>query len=126
MSRLASQAAAGFFPTPPRIVDALCKMVAPDNGGGKRVLRVLDPCAGTGEPLGALARTLGAESYGIEINTERAERCRGVLDHVLATSAFTVRLANGAFSLCLLNPPYDADDEKRRLEHAFLTSLSRA
>jgi hypothetical protein len=45
---------------------------------------------------------------------------------VLATSAFTVRLANGAFSLLWLNPPYDADDEKRRLEHAFLTGLSRA
>ena len=26
----------------------------------------------------------------------------------------------------LLNPPYDHDDQKRRLEHAFLTSLTRA
>lgn len=126
MTRLASQAVAGFFPTPPCVVDALCKLVIPASGAGKRVIRVLDPCAGTGEPLAALAQTLGAESYGIEINEERAEQCRAQLDHVLTTSAFTVRLANGAFSLLMLNPPYDADDEKRRLEHAFLTSLSRA
>src|SRR5205814_4123015 len=56
----------------------------------------------------------------------RADQCRERLGRVLATSAFSVRLANGAFSLLWLNPPYDADDEKRRLEHAFLTSLSRA
>jgi len=126
MARLASQAVAGFFPTPPRVVSALCRRIVPANDSSKRVIRVLDPCAGTGEPLAALARALGAESYGIEINEERAEQCRTRLDHVLATSAFTVRLANGAFSLLALNPPYALDDEKRRLEHAFLTSLSRA
>jgi predicted RNA methylase len=126
VSRLASQAGAGFFPTPPRVVEALCHHLVAHAVGTKQVVRVLDPCAGTGEPLAEVARTLSAESYGIEINHERAERCRTVLDHVLATSAFTVRLANGAFSFVWLNPPYDADDEKRRLEHAFLTGLSRA
>jgi predicted RNA methylase len=87
---------------------------------------VLDPCAGTGEPAAALARALGAESYGIELNGERAAQCRAHLDRLLATSAFSVRLTHGAFSCLWLNPPYDADDEKRRLEHAFLTGLSRA
>lgn len=89
-------------------------------------MRLLDPCAGTGEPAAALARALGAESFGIEINTERAEACRAHLDHLLAGSAFGVRLANGAFSCLFLNPPYDAADEVRRLEHAFLVGLSRA
>lgn len=126
MARLASQAVAGFFPTPPRVVAALGRLVVPAGDRTRRVIRVLDPCAGIGEPLATLAGMLGAESYGIEINTERAEQCRRRLDHVLATSAFTVRLANGAFSLLALNPPYTFDDEKRRLEHAFLTSLSRA
>jgi len=126
MARLASQAVAGFFATPPRVVDALCRLVAPVSEHGKRVTRALDPCAGTGEPIEAIARAVGAESYGIEINEDRAEKCRARLDHVLATSAFTIRLANGAFSLLMCNPPYDQDDEKRRLEHAFLTSLSRA
>jgi predicted RNA methylase len=126
VARHASQAAAGFFPTPPRIVAALCRHLAAASHGGTRVVRVLDPCAGTGEPAEALARVLGAESYGIELNEERAAQCRIRLDHVLATSAFSVRLAHSAFSCLWLNPPYDGDDEKRRLEHAFLTSLSRA
>jgi hypothetical protein len=45
---------------------------------------------------------------------------------VLQTSAFSVRLSDGAFSPLWLNLPFDADDEQRRLEHAFLTSLARA
>jgi predicted RNA methylase len=126
MARLASQAAAGFFPTPPRVIAALQRQLATADAGAKRVVRVLDPCAGTGEPAAAIARPLGGESYGIELNEERAERCRAQLDYLLTTSAFTVRLANGAFSVLWLNPPYDADNEKRRLEHAFLTGLSRA
>src|SRR5205809_7095468 len=99
MSRLASQAVAGFFPTPPRVAAALRRHLTAANAGAKRVVRVLDPCAGTGEPAAALARVLGGEGYGIEINEERAEQCRARLDHVLATSAFSVRLANAAFSL---------------------------
>lgn len=126
MSRLASQAAAGFFPTPPRIVAAVARQLAVGRRGRRRVVRVLDPCAGTGEPAASIAHTLGGESFGIELNTERAEQCRARLDHVLATSAFSVRLANAAFSVLWLNPPYDDDQEKRRLEHAFLTALSRA
>jgi SAM-dependent methyltransferase len=126
MARPASAAVGGFFPSPPRVVEALRRQLTAAPAGARRVVRVLDPCAGTGEPAAALARGLGGESYGIELNRERAERCRERLDRVLATSAFSVRLANGAFSLLWLNPPYDADDEQRRLEHAFLTSLSRA
>lgn len=134
MARLASQAAAGFFPTPPRVVQALCnhlEQASPQGhrvarGHRQRVIRLLDPCAGRGDAAAAVARALSAESYGIELNTQRAERCRRQVDHVLATSAFSVRLANGAFSCLWLNPPYDYDDDKRRLEHAFLTTLSRA
>jgi predicted RNA methylase len=126
MSRPASHASGGFFPAPARVVEAVRRrlMVAPT--GARRAVRVLDPCAGTGEPAAMLARALAGESYGIELNVERAEQCRTRLDRVLATSAFSVRLANGAFSLLWLNPPYADDDEKRRLEHAFLTGLSRA
>jgi predicted RNA methylase len=113
MSRLASQGAAGFFPTHV-FASLLCKLTGA-SGGARRVIRVVDPCAGTGEPLAAIAEALGAESYGIEINTERAQQCRTRLDQVLATSAFSVRLANGAFSLLWLNPPYDSNDEQRRL-----------
>jgi SAM-dependent methyltransferase len=126
MSRIESVAKAGYYPTPPRVVEAIARTLTPTSRGGRRTVRLLDPCAGTGEAAALLARSLAAESFGIELNEQRAAVAGDHLDQVLATSAFSVRLANGAFSCLFLNPPYDDDDEKRRLEHAFLTSLTRA
>lgn len=126
MARLESAAKAGYYPTPPSVARAIARHLSPAPHGGRRVIRLLDPCAGTGEAAALMAHALGAESFGIELNAERAEAARSHLDHVLPTSAFSVHLAHGAFACLFLNPPYDADDEKRRLEHAFLTSLTRA
>ena len=44
----------------------------------------------------------------------------------MATNALAARLGHGAFSCLFLNPPYDYDEEERRLEHAFLTEVTRA
>lgn len=126
MARLESVARAGYFPTPLRVATAIARHLGRAARSGRQVTRILDPCAGTGEAADILAQSLGAESFGIELNEERACAARDRLDHVLHTSAFSVRLANGAFSCLFLNPPYDYDDESRRLEHAFLTSLTRA
>lgn len=126
MSRIESVAKGGYYPTPPRVAEAIARFLVPASTNGKRVVRLLDPCAGTGEVAATIAKSLGAQRFGIELNAERAEAARAHLDHVLETSAFTVRLANGAFSCLFLNPPYHHDDEKRRLEHAFLTSVTRA
>ena len=126
MSRIESVAKAGYYPTPPRVVEAIGRLLTPASHGSRRTVRLLDPCAGTGEAAAVLARALAAESFGIELNEERAAAAADRLDHVLATSAFSVRLANGAFSCLFLNPPYDDDEEKRRLEHAFLMSQTRA
>ena len=126
MARLESRARAGYFATPPRVAAAIARQLAPVATGGKRVLRLLDPCAGEGQAAATIAAALGARSYGIELNEGRATAARARLDHVLAASAFAVRLANGAFSCLFLNPPYDHDDEHVRLEHAFLVGLSRA
>ncbi|MFN8632928.1 MAG: DUF6094 domain-containing protein [Chloroflexota bacterium] len=126
MARLESVARAGYYPTPPRVAAAIARHLSPAASRGRRVVRLLDPCAGTGEAAASVATMLGAESFGIELNQERATAARDRLDHVLHTSAFSVRLANGAFSCLFLNAPYDYDDERRRLEHAFLTSLTRA
>ena len=106
MARLESIARAGFFPTPPRVVTAISRHLRLADTAGKRSIRLLDPCAGTGAAAASLGRYLGAESFGIELNDERADTAREQLDHVLHTSAFSVRLANGAFSCLFLNPPY--------------------
>ena len=126
MSRIESVAKGGYYPTPPRVVKAIACFLIPAPASGKRVVRLVDPCAGTGEAAATLAEMLDTERLGIELNTERAEAAGVRLDHLLATSAFAVRLANGAFSCLFLNPPYHHDDEKRRLEHAFQSSLTRA
>jgi predicted RNA methylase len=127
MARLQAVAQALYYPTPPRVAAAIARHLVPvRRSGGAHTFRALDPCAGTGEPLAVITRSLGAETYGIEIHEQRAEEARHRLDRVLHTSAFTVRLSNGAFSLLFCNPPYDDAAEGRRLEHAFLTAMTRA
>src|SRR5687767_114032 len=104
MPRLEATARAGYFPTPPRVAAAIAGHLASPDKTGRRVIRLLDPCAGLGHAAAVMARILDAESYGIEINTERAEEALTQLDRVVPTSAFSVRLANGAFSILFLNP----------------------
>ncbi len=126
MSRRESQAKAHYFPTPPEVVARVAALIRPANHGGRSAVRLLDPCCGTGAALRQLAKTVGGETYGIEIADDRYSEAHPLLDHALHTSALGVRIANGAFSCLFLNPPYDYDDEARRLEHAFLTTITRA
>src|SRR5688500_15820587 len=106
MARLQAVANALYFPTPATIAESIARhLVAPVASGASRVVRALDPCAGTGAALAAIAAALGAETYGIEIHEGRAQEARARLDRVLHTSAFTVRLSHGAFSLLFSNPP---------------------
>jgi len=44
---------------------------------------VLDPCCGTGAALHQLADAVDGETYGIELEGQRAEEAGEVLDHVL-------------------------------------------
>ncbi len=126
MSRLESQAKAHYFPTPPEVVARVAALIRSASHSGRSAIRLLDPCCGTGAALRQLVQTVGDESYGIEIADDRYVEAHTLLDHVLHASAQSVRIANGAFSCLFLNPPYDYDDEAKRLEHAFLTTMTRA
>ena len=127
MARLQAVAQALYYPTPPAVAASIARhLAAPTGMGAGHVLRALDPCAGTGAALATIAGEIGAETFGIEIHEGRAQEARNRLDRVLHTSAFTVRLGHGAFSLLYCNPPYDQTGEGRRLEHVFLTNLTRA
>jgi len=108
------------------VVATLARLLPHPAVGGRRTVRLLDPCAGTGEPAAAIGAALVAETFGIELNEVRAAVARGRLDRVLCGDAFATRLSNGAFSLLFCNPPYHDDAEKLRLEHRFLQHLSRA
>ena len=97
-----------------------CPPVAnPDTGSaGENETKSFDVVANDTEVDTGDTKTLDTTLGAILVTS-----ANGQINGIDATSAFSVRLANGAFSLLWLNPPYDADDEKRRLEHAFLTGL---
>jgi SAM-dependent methyltransferase len=126
MPRLESIAKAGYYPTPPSVVGSVAALIRPERPTTRRITRLLDPCCGTGAALRQLADVVGGETYGIEIAQDRYDDSCAVLDHTLCGSAFGMRLANGGYSCLWLNPPYDYDDDDRRLEHAFLTEVTRA
>lgn len=126
MARLEGIAKAQFYPTPPSVVERVAAIVRHATSSNRRVMRLLDPCCGAGDALRQFADCIGgADTYGIEIEQNRATEARGVLDHLIAGSAFAVRLGVEAFSCLWLNPPYDEGDDGKRLEHSFLTTLSR-
>src|SRR5690242_7985167 len=105
MARPQSLIKGGFFSTPERVVAALAQLLSRPAAGGRRVVRLLDPCAGTGEPAATIGSVLGAQTYGIELNADRAAAARGRLDRVLCGDAFAKRLSHGAFSVLFCNPP---------------------
>ena len=115
--RLEAQAKAGFYPTPPEVIEII-KTWMKDKMPGPR--RLLDPCCGTGEPAARIAAAAACEAYGVEINTERAQAAKKILCKVVASNLFSARASPGAFSIAYLNPPYDFDAEDGRTELSFL------
>src|SRR3990172_7526608 len=126
MTRLESIAKAGYYPTPPAVVERVAALVRPAHPTTRQAVRLLAPCCGTGAALRQLADRVGGETYSIEIARDRWQEAEAVIDHALCASAFATRLAHDGFSCLWLNPPYDHDDESKRLEHAFLTAMTRA
>ncbi len=132
--RLAAQAKGGYYPTPERVVDLIADLIHTPTGNYYRereTLRILDPCCGAGDALQKLAERLdrpepvSIETYGVELHRDRAEEAARRLTRALASDLFATSIANGAFGLLLLNPPYDWDSEDKRVEHAFLTHTTR-
>lgn len=148
MARLESVAVAGYYPTPPHLVPRIARMVRPEPVGE---FSLLDPCAGDGEAICALARELFDEEtrrasnvhvYACELERSRfeaLERCRGNVVpygrfHALHGDAFRAQWGTrrvygeprrGA-SLLYLNPPYDLDPVHGRLEERFLARFVEA
>src|SRR5437870_2030281 len=115
--RLEAQAKAGFYPTPPKVVEIIQSWIGEKTAGPRRLF---DPCCGTGEPAARIGAAAGCETYGVEINTERAQLAKKLLSKVVASDLFSVRARPGAFSILYLNPPYDFDAEDGRTELSFL------
>ena len=114
-------------------MDLVAKLLYGARGHGRNAdtLRILDPCCGAGDALAQFAdllrdrSTVPVETFGVELHRDRAEQAAEVLDRALACDLFATTIANNAFGVLFLNPPYDFDAEDKRMEHAFLMYATR-
>ena len=132
--RLGALAKGGYYPTPEHVVDLIADLIHTPTGyyyRDRETLRILDPCCGAGDALQRLAERLDrpnaipVETYGVELHRDRAEEAEKRLHRTLASDLFATSIANGAFGLLVLNPPYDWDAEDKRVEHSFLNHCTR-
>ena len=132
--RLAGIAKGGFYPTPQRCVQLLAGMLnagASDAPAHMSVIRILDPCCGAGDACRELADQMAQRTsvktltYGVELEKNRAEKSREQLEFTLSSDIFQTSIANNSFQILLLNPPYDFDQESKRVEHSFLTHCTK-
>ncbi len=116
MARLASIAKAGYYPTPPAVVEMVKTLACAPQGGA-----ILDAFCGAGVAVAALGDAWGLKTYGVEIESERAAKAKSALDVALHGPAEFLAV-EGQFAACLFNPPYDVDVEGAggRLERSFL------
>ena len=132
--RLAGIAKGGFYPTPQRCVQLLAGLLnagASDAAAYMSVIRILDPCCGAGDACRELADQMNQRTsvktltYGVELEKNRAEQAREQLGFTLSSDIFQTSIANNSFQVLLLNPPYDFDQESKRVEHSFLTHCTK-
>jgi predicted RNA methylase len=89
---------------------------------------VLDPCAGTGAALAAIAVAPGVRRYAVELDAYRAAEARAYAHEVIHGSAFDCHAPVESFSLLYLNPPYDfevGEGKNQRMESVFLEHFFR-
>lgn len=116
MARIASKQKLGYFPTPPIVVELIKPFLV--RGEGKKP-RIYDPCCGPGEAVFHLANHLQAESFGVELDKNRAEQAKTRLRKVIQGDSLRVSIRGASISCLFLNPPYDYD-EGGRLENKFI------
>jgi SAM-dependent methyltransferase len=116
MARELSRLAQGFFPTQPRIVAAIAKLIQPAADGN---VTVLDAGCGTGAAIRALKdawnKPVNVKLFGIESDKDRADAAEKVLDEVLWSNIEDASPSAGV-SLLFFNPPYDQVRGQGRLE----------
>jgi hypothetical protein len=126
MARIASQSQGGFYATPPEEIALICNRLKVKKGSS---INMLDPCCGEGEALKQMGDhliTLNANPlmYGVELEENRAEAAKQLLNKVVKGGYETLRASNEVFSFMWLNPPYDLARNGNRMELNFLRDLT--
>lgn len=133
MARLASQIKGGYYPTPTDELSYLLPHITFSYTDTDKCLNIIDPCCGDGRALqnfGDRLKTqvtdneipLQVETFGVELEENRAKSARLQLDRVLCESYDAVRTEQN-YGMMYLNPPYD-DFDGERLEYLFLRKLT--
>jgi len=125
MARLASQSQAGYYPTPSKELELICKRLEVIPGAN---VNLLDPCCGEGLALRQIEDHLKqfatVHSFGVELEESRAEKAKAFLTKVVKGGYETLRASNEVFSFMWLNPPYDWARNGLRTELNFLRDLT--
>jgi len=132
---------AGYYPTDSVTLERIIGMLSlPSNGH----VRMLDPCCGEGSALADIRQeltneaapgtTTTTETFGVELDSDRAWQAKKLLDRALHTDVHDAVVKARSMGLLFLNPPYgfgvadkagqqglQAGSEKaERLERTFL------
>ncbi|MFA0154538.1 DUF6094 domain-containing protein [Vibrio sp. 10N.261.46.A3] len=98
----------GYYPTDEATLRQLAQLLICTPG----THRFLDPCCGEGLAMAQLLREIEGEAeshidtFGVELNAERAQLARSTLHRVLHSNAFDTVIGAGSQSFLFLNPPY--------------------
>jgi len=125
--RLAAKAKAGFYPAHHTAVSLALQHVRPPDG----IFNIIDPCAGKGEAIAQIARTLICplnRVYAVELDEGRAAECKANLagaNVIAPASLMGVRCTAGTMSFAWLNPPFDTEPGGgKRDEYSFLARIT--
>ncbi|PEE63428.1 DUF6094 domain-containing protein [Bacillus thuringiensis] len=109
MSNLGNKLMSGFYSFDEKEGEYLSKLLVQEKGKAA----YLDPTCGEGEILMQLKKEIKGASkntiklYGCEIDLERSNKAKTLLDSVLYSSIENCVIENNYFSLVFSNPPYD-------------------
>ena len=97
MARLAADSKMAFYPTPERSLACIVHWISREYGrrGQGRTVHVIDPCCGEGAALDAVcgqSNLYPFESYGIELDIDRAQQASFCIQNVINASIFDVRV----------------------------------
>ena len=97
--RLEAQAKAGFYPTPPAVVDIIKTWIG-EKSRVRADFSILAAALASRRP--EYARSAGCDAYGVEINTERAQSAKNLLNKVVARRSFQRKgTTRPAFQFCI-------------------------
>lgn len=140
MARPDSVAVGGFYKTPADLLAPVASLLAVDREAPQAIL---DPCAGEGEALIALARSWfdlkgsNYRLYACEMEKTRCDALSSALrqaipfgfnyrHEALLGDAFRIHWKSPGATVLYLNPPYDHDPDLGRLEERWLRRFAPA